>query len=228
MPSLKSILTSTLLLGLPLTTAAPKGLPELNIRDGGGLDDVMDDVMDDVVDGVVSAVASILSNPGAKNKIPNRYIVVYNNTFDDDAVDANVAKFSSTVQKRNLGKRSLAGNLLSTTVHSFNMNKWRAMLLDADDDMIQEIYNSDEVEYVEADTQVSTSGLVAQTNAPVGLNRLSHASAGADTYIFDDSAGQGITAYVLDTGVLTTHTEFGNRASFGANFVNNAVRNPTY
>lgn len=230
MPSLKSILASTLLLGLPLASAAPKSgldldLPDLsNITDGGPLGDILEDV-GDVIEGVLSAaVSKILANPEAKNIIPNRYIVVYNNTFSSDAVDASVARFSGAIKKRNLNKRSLGGKLLSTTVHSFNMNKWRAMSLDADDDMIQEIYNSDEVEYIEADTRVSKSTLVAQTNAPVGLERLSHAKAGADMYIFDDSAGEGVTAYVLDTGVLTTHSEFGDRASWGSNFINDVVR----
>ena len=229
MPSLKSIIASTLLLGLPLASTAPTpGLDiELpNLTEPGSLGDFLDDVGDVIEDAISAAVSKIVHNPEAKNIIPHRYIVVYNNTFDDDAVDASVARISSVIKKRNLNKRSLSGKLLSTSVHSFNMNKWRAMLLDADDDMIQEIYHSDEVEYVEADTRVAASTLVAQTNAPVGLNRLSHRAAGADTYVFDNSAGEGITAYVLDTGVLTTHSEFGDRASWGANFINEIVRDP--
>jgi len=227
MAPLRNILAGALLAALPLASAAPQMNLDISIggKDSNGdgktdMDDVMQDI-GDAVDGVVSAVASILSNPDAKNVIPNRYIVVYNETYEDDAIEANVAHYTTQVKKRNLNKRSTAGKLLSTDVHSFKMNNWRAMLLDADDDMIQDIFNSDEVEYVEADTQVSVNDLVMQTNAPVGLNRLSNDQAGANNYIFDDSAGEGITAYVLDTGVLTTHTEFGGRAEFGANFVDN-------
>ena len=36
-----------------------------------------------------------------------------------------------------------------------------------------------------------------------------------DTYSFPDSAGAGVTAYVLDTGIRTSHVEFGGRASVG-------------
>lgn len=161
-----------------------------------------------------------ISNPDALDIIPNRYIVVYNDTFDDDAVTSNIASFSAAVKKRNIGKRGLVGNMLSTEVHSLKMNKWRAMVLDADDLMINDIFNSDEVEYVEADTKVSSSVTIAQTNAPDGLIRLSHAAVGGDSYRFDPSAGAGITAYVVDTGILTTHIEFEGRATFGANFVN--------
>lgn len=226
MVSVRSILTGTLLLG-GVVNALPQGLPGLG---DGPLGDIMDDVSDAVEDvggavgDAVSSVMSFISNAGAKNMIPNRYIVVYNDTFDTDSIDAKEAYFTSEIKKRNLNKRSMhSGSLLSTDVRSFKMNNWRAMMLDADDDMITEIFNSDEVEYVEADTQVSVNALVSQTNAPVGLNRLSHNQAGADTYVFDDSAGEGITAYVLDTGVLTTHTEFEGRATFGQNFINDVV-----
>jgi subtilisin family serine protease len=103
------------------------------------------------------------------------------------------------------------------------MNQWRAMALDADDDMITEIFNSPEVAYIEADTRVHLNDALAQTNAPEGLNRLSHAEPGQGTYVFDTSAGSGITAYVVDTGVRITHSEFEGRATFGANFINNVV-----
>lgn len=155
--------------------------------------------------------------------IPNRYIVVYNNTFAQDDIDAKEAFFSATIKKRNLGKRGLGGKLLSTEITSFRMNAWRATVLDADDDMFMDMFNSNEVEYIEADTWVSTKAMIAQTNAPPGLNRISHSQAGAQTYVFDDSAGQGITAYVVDTGIRTSHTEFEGRATFGANFIDNVV-----
>ncbi|KAK5992512.1 Subtilisin-like protease 2 [Cladobotryum mycophilum] len=162
-----------------------------------------------------------ISNPNAEGIIPNRYIVVYNNNdFDDDAIDAKQAMFTAAIKKRNLGKRSLSGKFLSTSVHTFKIHSWRAMSVDADDDMIMSINSADEVAFVEADTIVSNKAMVAQTNAPPGLIRLSNKAPGAENYVFDQSAGEGITAYVVDTGIRTTHTEFEGRASFGANFIN--------
>jgi len=38
------------------------------------------------------------------------------------------------------------------------------------------------------------------------------------TYQYDASAGKGVTAYVVDTGVNINHTDFGGRARWGANF----------
>lgn len=168
----------------------------------------------------LAGLVGYITNPHAKNIVSNRYIVVYNNTFGSEAIAAKQAEFAATIQKRNLGKRSLGGNLLSTEIHSFQMHNWRAMALDADDEMIKSIFAAKEVAYIEADTVVQTKALVAQTNATPGLIRLSNRNVGGKNYIFDTTAGTGITAYVVDTGIRITHTEFEGRASFGANFVN--------
>lgn len=162
-------------------------------------------------------------NANAAGIIPNRYIVVYNGTFNHSEIDAKEALFAASIQKRNLNKRGLAGLPLSTSMKSFKLNDWRASALDADDDLIREIFNNDEVAYIEADTKVSINAAVGQVNAPPGLKRLSSTKPGANSYIFDDSAGKGITAYVVDTGVRVTHEDFEGRAVFGANFVNNIV-----
>jgi len=227
MAPLRTILRNALLFGLPIASALPQGLPKIigDILGGseqesgsGGLGDVAEDI-GDAVEGVVSALSNILSNAGADGIIPNRYIVVYNSTFDDDAISASQAFFSTEVKKRNLNKRSIHGHMLSTEVHNYKINSWRATMLDADDDMIIDIFNSPEVEYVEADTKVHLNDIVAQTNAPIGLERLSHTEVGQRGYIFDDKAGEGVTVYVVDTGVMVEHSEFGGRAVFGANFV---------
>lgn len=204
MAPLSSFLASLALL-VPFVAAAPF---DFGIGTGGSGD---------------SGVRFRISNADAHDIIPNRYIVVYNSTFDDDVIEAKQASVMAEVKKRNLGKRGLHGHLLSTEVHTYRMNKWRAMSLDADDLFINDIWNSEEVAYIEADAKVSLSAAVAQTNAPPGLIRLSNAKAGGSNYIFDSSSGEGITAYVVDTGIRTTHTDFQGRATFGGNFVDDVV-----
>ncbi|KAK7416354.1 hypothetical protein QQX98_005299 [Neonectria punicea] len=217
MAPLKSFFAS-LLLALPLVAAAPIDFSESLEDMAEKLPDLADEVSDFV--GISSFLRPLVSNPDASNIISNRYIVVYNDTFDDDAITTKQANWINVVKKRNLGKRSTIGHLLSTEVNTFKMNKWRAMTLDADDDMVQDLYNAEEVAYIEADTKVNLTGAIAQINATPGLNRLSHSAPNTETYIFDDTAGEGITAYVVDTGIRTTHTEFEGRATFGANFIN--------
>lgn len=213
-------LFATLLLSAPFAAAAPLDL-SAGFKDmAESLPDLPEEVTGKV--GISSFLRTMVSNPDAQNIIPNKYIVVFNNDdFDDDAISAKEASFAMAIKKRNLNKRGLNGLNLSTTINSFKMNKWRAMSLDADDLMIKDLYDADEVAYIEADTHVQLNGAIAQVNAPPGLDRLSHAQPNEDTYVFDDSAGEGIVAYVVDTGIKTTHTEFEGRATFGGNFINN-------
>ncbi|KAF4441455.1 putative alkaline protease (oryzin) [Fusarium austroafricanum] len=218
MALLRSFLAS-LLVAAPFAAAAPVDLSEtmgdLASTIGGGLGGEADKKM-----GISAFLRPMLSNPDAPNIIPNRYIVVYNDTFDEDTISAKEASFAAAIKKRNLNKRSTIGKAMSTTIQSFRMNQWRAMALDADDLTVQDLWKSKEVAYIEADTRVQASAAIAQVNAPPGLDRLSHKQAGQDTYVFDDSAGEGITAYVVDTGIKTDHSEFEGRATFGGNFVN--------
>ncbi|KAF1737821.1 Alkaline protease 1 [Beauveria bassiana] len=147
-------------------------------------------------------------NAKAENIIPNRYIVVYKGEFNSTAIDAKEASFATTLKKRNLGKRGLGGHLLSTEVRSLAMDSWRASILDADDDMFMEMYNSNEVDYIEADARLARLSHNRTENSP-------------NTYVYDSSAGENITAYVVDTGIRTSHIEFEGRAVLAANFVNN-------
>ncbi|MFF7843647.1 S8 family peptidase [Streptomyces ossamyceticus] len=55
-----------------------------------------------------------------------------------------------------------------------------------------------------------------QTNAPWGLDRSDQASLPlSGTYTYPDSAGGGVTAYVIDTGVRVTHSQISGRATNG-------------
>jgi subtilisin family serine protease len=73
------------------------------------------------------------------------------------------------------------------------------------------------VEYIEQQTEVSLFG--TQYSAPWGLARLSNKLRGSETYTYDDAAGEGVCAYVLDSGIQIDHPEFEGRATFVATFV---------
>ncbi|KAI1384007.1 subtilisin-like protein [Hypoxylon trugodes] len=166
-----------------------------------------------------TALGVPVSNVEATDVVPNSYIVVYHNNATDDDVFSHQASIKIAIKKRNLGKRGLNGQLLSTRVRTFAMSGWRAMALDSDDLMMNEINNMAMVNYVEANTYVKVSALMNQINAPTGLVRLSHADAGGSGYIFDDAAGEGITAYIVDTGIMVTHEDYQGRAVMAFNAV---------
>ncbi|MFI6145085.1 S8 family peptidase [Streptomyces sp. NPDC051109] len=55
-----------------------------------------------------------------------------------------------------------------------------------------------------------------------GLDRIDQHPLPLDnSYTYPDQAGEGVTAYIIDTGVRISHTEFGGRASYGYDAVDN-------
>lgn len=77
-----------------------------------------------------------------------------------------------------------------------------------------------QVAYVEADRVVTLDAAVTQSSVPSwGLARLSSTTTGATSYTYDSTAGQGVTVYIVDTGIYPTHTDFGGRAATGANYI---------
>ncbi|QEV20968.1 S8 family peptidase [Streptomyces alboniger] len=62
-----------------------------------------------------------------------------------------------------------------------------------------------------------------QDNPPSwGLDRIDQADTAADSkYTYPDAAGEGVTAYVIDTGVRVSHKDFGGRATSGFDAIDN-------
>ncbi|MBT2382355.1 S8 family peptidase [Streptomyces sp. ISL-11] len=55
-----------------------------------------------------------------------------------------------------------------------------------------------------------------------GLDRIDQAETKGDgKYAYPDGAGEGVTAYVIDTGVRISHKDFAGRAAYGFNAVDN-------
>ncbi len=71
---------------------------------------------------------------------------------------------------------------------------------------------------VERDAPVRLSA--TQTGAPWGLDRVDQRAGALDgRFSYPDSAGTGVRIYVVDTGVRTSHDEFGGRTSAGMSFI---------
>ena len=79
------------------------------------------------------------------------------------------------------------------------------------------------VAFVELDQKVSIQGAGTQTNidplnGPWGLDRIDQSTGLNGTFNWADD-GTGVTAYILDTGIKYTHSEFEGRAILGKDFV---------
>ncbi|KAI1645997.1 oryzin precursor [Daldinia loculata] len=103
--------------------------------------------------------------------------------------------------------------------HTYDIGSFQGYSFSASDAVINSLADVDEIAYITPDTKVSIASLTSQTSAPWGLTRISNRKPDASEYTYDESAGEGTYAYILDTGIFVDHPEFGGRASFGANFV---------
>lgn len=75
------------------------------------------------------------------------------------------------------------------------------------------------VDFIEKDSMVFTQDFEVENGAPWGLARISHRdklSLGSfNKYLYDSEGGEGVTAYVVDTGINVDHENFEGRAIWG-------------
>ncbi len=86
-----------------------------------------------------------------------------------------------------------------------------------EDDQLAALKNDEEVAYIEQDREVHLDA--SQSDPTWGLDRIDQQNLPLDKkYDYDDS-GAAVNAYVVDTGVLASHTQFGGRAVSGIDIV---------
>ncbi len=134
----------------------------------------------------------------SRRPVPDHYIVVLADNADADevALDAEV-RFGG--RRKNLFRRALKG-------FSLRLNRSGAERLSRDP----------RVRYVEQD------GVVTLMQAPPlswGLDRINQRSLPFDDDRTFGAIGAGITVHVIDTGIRSTHMEFGGRAFVAADYV---------
>ncbi|KAF9342494.1 subtilisin-like serine protease, partial [Mortierella sp. NVP85] len=133
------------------------------------------------------AAPLIKSNSG--KPIPGSYIVVLK---DGRTVSDFVPKFENIARRQNGRGRKSTINGQYKSLRAFSATVNQAAL--------KEILASDDVDFVEED-QIITIDALQQNNAPSwGLPRVSQRRRQPSApYIYQNQAGSGVTAYVLDT-----------------------------
>jgi Subtilase family/Bacterial Ig-like domain (group 3)/Peptidase inhibitor I9 len=144
--------------------------------------------------GAQGALAPLVNKAGA-SAIPDHYIVV----FKPGAAVSAMAS-ARTMASGGGGK---IGFTYGAALHGFSIAAPPAV--------IDRLRAMPDVAYVEVDSVVKASTI--EPNPPLGLDRTSERLLPLDNRFTYSHDGTGVHAYVLDTGIRTTHTEFGGRAS---------------
>lgn len=142
-----------------------------------------------------SDVAPLMSS-GA-NIVENQYIVV----LEDDAPARAVTSVAATVT-------AAGGEVLREYTHAID---GLAVMLPGN--ALTAVRNDPNVAFVETDATVSIN--TTQSPATWGIDRTDQRNLPLDNAYTYNATGAGVTAFVIDTGIRNSHTEFGGRAVSG-------------
>jgi subtilisin family serine protease len=143
----------------------------------------------------------------AANPVPDSYIVVFKDTpnLRVKGVPQRSAELAAQQggQLRHVYQRALRGFSVQATA-----------------EQAARIAASPDVAYVEQDQVVQLD--TDQVNPPSwGLDRIDQRNLPLNNLYSYATTATNVHAYIIDTGILTTHTDFGGRASSGFDFVDN-------
>lgn len=144
------------------------------------------------------------------NKIENNYIVVL-----DDSIVGERGRFSIAPYIANEMAGTHRGNLKH--IYQNALNGFAVEMSPEDAEALSQDYR---VKFVEEDGTVTADA--TQSNPPWGLDRIDQRNLPLNAIYTFNWTGSGVRAYVIDTGIRTSHTQFGGRASnvfdaFGGN-----------
>lgn len=141
--------------------------------------------------------------PGA---IAGSYIVVFKDGTAGDLVEAALAEAAQSPETR-LHHRYTAA-----------LNGFAAELPER---AVQALLRNPHVAYVEVDQVVTIDA--TQSPATWGIDRIDQRALPLSNSYTYNYTGAGVTAYIIDTGILISHTEFGTRASYGYDAVDGSL-----
>nr|WP_309110735.1 S8 family serine peptidase [Saccharothrix sp.] len=154
--------------------------------------------------GTAAAEADVLAADRA-DAIAGSYVVALRDSASPRAASADTAQ--ALVSKYG-GKVQVAWQHALNGFHATDLSATQARRLAADP----------RVQYVQADLPVQATG--TQPNPPSwGLDRIDQRNLPLDSSYTYPNTASNVRAYIIDTGIRTTHSDFGGRATWGTNTV---------
>ncbi|MDF2461633.1 MAG: Peptidase, (Subtilisin) subfamily, partial [Candidatus Saccharibacteria bacterium] len=151
--------------------------------------------------GLVGALASALAAPSIVSAVPapepeERYIVVLQDSVKDVPAVANEHARKQRLEVSKVYSHALKGYATKLTAGKANALK-----------------SDKSVAYVEKDGRATTQ--TVQSGATWGLDRIDQTRLPLSTMYNYTGTGTGVKAYIIDTGIQPTHTDFGSRVVSG-------------
>ncbi|KAF7508456.1 hypothetical protein GJ744_009169 [Endocarpon pusillum] len=181
-----------------------------------------------LVDSIHNNAAPILSSSNAK-ELPNSYIIVFKKHVTDNVAaahhswvqDLHLEKQNTRTELRKRDQFPFSDMIFEGFKHTYNIaGGFLGYSGHFDEETIEQVRRHPDVDYIERDSEVHTlTDPATETNAPWGLARISHRNSLSfgtfNKYIYTENGGEGVDAYVIDTGTNYEHVDFEGRAHWG-------------
>ncbi|KAF9164496.1 hypothetical protein DFQ26_001387 [Actinomortierella ambigua] len=181
--------------------------------------------------------AGVFVQPKVGTPIPGKYIVMLKQ--GTAAIDSFETKFNEMSRRNRVPNAPGGGRRRKFAKIAERLEELNGFTIVDGEDDLQELLSLDEVNYIEQDATLKVIPDVIADAKPAprngtwenlpnwGLLRISQRKRVKDecvnqrcaTYKYPKKAGAGITAYVIDTGIQTSHPEFEGRAYLGKNVI---------
>ncbi|GJC97381.1 subtilisin-like serine protease [Colletotrichum higginsianum] len=190
------------------------------------------------IETIHDGAAPIISSTNAET-VPNSYIIKFKKHVSDTGAEDHhnwVQQLHSSSQQERLelrkrGQDSLVNDAFHGLKHTYKIgNDFLGYAGHFDEATIEKVRRHPDVEFIEVDSVVHTQVPVksqvedkcdgeTEKQAPWGLARVSHRKSlgftNYDKYLYAEDAGEGVDAYVIDTGTNVDHVDFEGRAKWG-------------